>query len=93
MPPSHGYELHRGVSCSGDRIDLAVLDPDEPSRYLLGIECYGTTCRKRRHRDREKLRYTILDGMSGLPHHLLRLMWPYGAVLIRRTVIFQFTSN
>ncbi|MFF2875064.1 AAA domain-containing protein [Gottfriedia sp. NPDC057991] len=36
-----GYEVHTQVGLSGYRIDLAIVDPNDPSKYLLGIECDG----------------------------------------------------
>lgn len=31
-----GYDVHHQVGCSGYRIDLAVVDPSAPGRYLWG---------------------------------------------------------
>jgi very-short-patch-repair endonuclease len=36
-----GYAVDTNVGFSGYRVDLAVVDPGEPSRYCLGIECDG----------------------------------------------------
>lgn len=36
-----GYEVHTQVGMSGYRIDLAVVHPGEPQRYILGVECDG----------------------------------------------------
>jgi len=33
-----GYAVDQQVGASGYRIDLAVRDPGDPARYLLGIE-------------------------------------------------------
>ena len=38
-----GWVVHRQVGCSGYRIDLAVVDPERPGRYLLGVECDGAS--------------------------------------------------
>ena len=38
-----GWEVHAQVGCAGFAIDLAVVDPRAPGRYLLGIECDGAT--------------------------------------------------
>jgi very-short-patch-repair endonuclease len=35
------YDVHTQVGQSGFLIDLAIIDPKNPSRYLLGIECDG----------------------------------------------------
>ena len=38
-----GYEVHPQVGLAGFFIDLAIIDPQNPGRYLLGIECDGAT--------------------------------------------------
>jgi very-short-patch-repair endonuclease len=60
-----GLTLHTQVGCSGFRIDLAVVDPNEPGRYLLGIECDGATYHSSATaRDRDRLRQEVLEGLS-----------------------------
>ena len=60
-----GYEVHHQVGCSGYRIDLGVIDPKCPGRYLLGVECDGATYhRAATARDRDKLRQLILEGLG-----------------------------
>ncbi len=36
-----GYKVDTQVGMSGYRIDLAVIHPTDPSRYIIGIECDG----------------------------------------------------
>lgn len=36
-----GYQVDTQVGVSGYRIDLAVIHPHDPERYILGIECDG----------------------------------------------------
>jgi very-short-patch-repair endonuclease len=60
-----GYTVHTQVGCSGYRIDLAVVDPAAPGRYLLGIECDGANYhRAKTARDRDRLREAILRGLG-----------------------------
>lgn len=72
----HGYEVHRQVGFSAYRIDLAVLHPNEPERYVLGIECDGPTygCAATA-RDRDKLRQAILEGLGWNIHHIWSTDW------------------
>jgi very-short-patch-repair endonuclease len=59
-----GWQLHSQVGVSAFRIDLAVVDPDAPGRYLAGIECDGATYhRSATARDRDKLREQVLRGL------------------------------
>ncbi len=36
-----GYTIDTQIGMSGYKIDLAVVHPDEPQRYIIGIECDG----------------------------------------------------
>lgn len=34
---SHGYKVDLGIGTSGFKVDLAIIDPENPKQYLLGI--------------------------------------------------------
>lgn len=71
-----GYEVHQQVGCSGYRIDLGVVDPAAPGRYLLGVECDGATYhRAATARDRDKLRQLILEGLGWKLHRIWSTDW------------------
>lgn len=71
-----GYEVHHQVGCSGYRIDLGVVDPRSPGRYLLGVECDGATYhRAATARDRDKLRQMILEGLGWKLHRIWSTDW------------------
>ncbi len=60
-----GWRVDFQVGCSGYRIDLAVVNPDMPGRYLLGIECDGANYhRAKTARDRDRLREQVLRGLG-----------------------------
>jgi very-short-patch-repair endonuclease len=62
---ARGHEVHSQVGCSGYRIDLAVVDPERPGRYILGIECDGANYHSAKTaRDRDKLRQSVLVGLG-----------------------------
>ena len=42
-----GYRAEPQVGSAGFFIDLAVVDPERPGRYLLGVECDGATYQQR----------------------------------------------
>jgi hypothetical protein len=71
-----GLTVHPQVGCSGFRIDLAVVDPRAPGRYLLGVECGGATYHSSATaRDQDRLRQEVLGGWAGLadlPHQVHR---------------------
>ena len=75
-----GYDVHHQVGCSGYRIDLAVVDPANPGRYLLGVECDGATYhRAATARDRDKLRELILEGLGWKLHRVWSTDWWHDA--------------
>lgn len=60
-----GWQMHPQVGVSRFRIDLGVVDPDLPGRYLAGVECDGATYhRSATARDRDKLRELVLRGLG-----------------------------
>lgn len=66
-----GHEVHSQVGCSGYRIDLAVVDPRAPGRYLLGVECDGATYHAAATaRDRDRLRSAVLVNLGWRLHRI-----------------------
>jgi very-short-patch-repair endonuclease len=62
---NRGYTVHKQIGSGGFYIDLAVVDPDRPGRYLMGIECDGAMYHSAQSaRDRDRLRETVLLGMG-----------------------------
>lgn len=71
-----GYQVHHQVGCSGYRIDLGVVDPADPSRYQLGVECDGATYhRAATARDRDKLRQQVLEGLGWTLYRIWSTDW------------------
>lgn len=61
----HGLDVRRQIGCSGFRIDLAIVHPDHPGKYVLGVECDGATYHgTATARDRDRLRQEILEGLG-----------------------------
>ena len=60
-----GWIVHPQVGVSGYRIDLGIVDPRAPGRYLLGVECDGRTYHSgATARDRDRLRQYVLEGLG-----------------------------
>ena len=60
-----GFECVPQVGVAGFFIDLAVRDPGNPGRYLMGIECDGATYHSARSvRDRDRLRQAVLERLG-----------------------------
>ena len=62
---ARGFLVDAQVGCSGYRIDLGVRHPDEPGRYVIGVECDGRTYQSAATaRDRDRLRQSVLEGLG-----------------------------
>lgn len=72
----HGYEVVPQVGVSGYFIDLAVIDPQRPGTYLLGIECDGATYHSSKAaRDRDRLRQEILERLGWKLYRIWSTDW------------------
>ncbi len=72
----HGYEVHTQVGCAGFRVDLAILDPEYPGRYLMGVTSDGPIYQSSRvARDRDRLRQQILKGLGWRLYRLWSPDW------------------
>jgi very-short-patch-repair endonuclease len=60
-----GYECTAQLGVAGFFIDIAVRDPGNPSRYLMGIECDGASYHSAKSvRDRDRLRQDVLQRLG-----------------------------
>jgi very-short-patch-repair endonuclease len=60
-----GYSVETQVGCSGYRMDIAVRHPQDPSQYVLAVECDGATYHSTKVvRDRDRLRQEVLKGLG-----------------------------
>lgn len=61
----YGYECRPQLGIAGYYLDLAVINPNNPGEYLLGIECDGATYHSAKSaRDRDRLRQQVLEGLG-----------------------------
>jgi very-short-patch-repair endonuclease len=73
---AQGYEVHPQVGVAGYYLDLAVVDPNRPGRYVLGIECDGATYHSARSaRDRDRLRQQVLQNLGWQVHRIWSTDW------------------
>jgi very-short-patch-repair endonuclease len=72
----HNWIVHPQVGCSGYRIDIGVVDPRAPGRYLIGIECDGKAYHSgATARDRDRLRQVVLEGLGWRLHRIWSTDW------------------
>ncbi|MBN3534793.1 DUF4011 domain-containing protein [Mycoplasma procyoni] len=71
-----GYELKSQVGCSRFKIDLGVVDPENPARFVLGIECDGATYHSSRSaRDRDLIRQGLLESRGWKIYRIWSTNW------------------
>jgi hypothetical protein len=64
------------VGLAGLYVDLAIVDPDNSSRYLMGVIVDGETWSSARSaRDRNRTTGGVLQSQGWLIHHLWSLDW------------------
>lgn len=62
---SHGYRIKKYVGCSGYKIDIAILHPNNDDCFVAGIECDGLSYAAAKNaRDRDHLRKSVLEAMG-----------------------------
>lgn len=71
-----GWTVHPQVGVSGYRIDIGVVDPRTPGRYLLGIECDGAMYHSAKEaRERDRLRQLVLERLGWKLHRVWSTDW------------------
>lgn len=72
----HGFQVDNQVGVAGFFIDLAIVDPEMPGRYLLGLECDGAAYHSAPSaRDRDRLRQEILEAHGWKIHRIWSTDW------------------
>ncbi len=60
-----GFHCQPQIGQAGFFIDIGIIDPDRPERYLAGIECDGANYHSSRSaRDRDHLRQAVLERLG-----------------------------
>ena len=60
-----GWKIQTQVGVSKFRVDLGVLHPDKPGKYIAGVECDGATYHgSPAARDRDRVRQIILENLG-----------------------------
>ena len=60
-----GYKVDTNIGCSGYKIDIGIVDKENPSKYRLGIICDGENYRRAKMvRDREIVQNSVLKMLG-----------------------------
>ncbi|MDR2967161.1 MAG: DUF3320 domain-containing protein [Methanobacteriaceae archaeon] len=83
-----GYKVDKQVGYAGFRVDLAIIDDENPGRYILGIECDGKMYASSKvARDRDRLREQVLTGLGWKLYHLWSTDWYRNRDLAREKLL------
>ena len=90
----NGYEVDKKVGCAGFRVDLAIIDPDNPGKYILGIQCDGHNYASSKvARDRDRLREQVLNGLGWNIYHIWSTDWYRNRDLARAKLLENIEST
>ncbi|MDP3980632.1 MAG: AAA domain-containing protein, partial [Chlamydiota bacterium] len=89
-----GYGIERQVGASGYKIDLAVIDPRDSGKFILGIECDGATY----HSDysarvNDRLRQEILERLGWKIYRIWSQHWIYHKKEVVDDIIKAINKN
>ena len=90
----NGYAVDKKVGCAGFRVDLAIIDPDNPGKYILGIQCDGHNYASSKvARDRDRLREQVLNGLGWNIYHIWSTDWYRNRDLARAKLLETIEST
>jgi hypothetical protein len=73
-----GYNVDYQVGTAGFKIDLGVLDPENPNHHILAVECDGATYHSALSaRERDRMRQSVLEGFGWHFHRIWSTDWFY----------------
>jgi very-short-patch-repair endonuclease len=89
----HGYQCEPQVGVAGFFIDLAVRDPGQPGRYLMGIECDGAAYHSAKSaRDRDRLRQSVLEQLGWRIRRIWSVDWFRNAKLQLEPILLELAA-
>ncbi|MES2829759.1 MAG: DUF3320 domain-containing protein [Bacteroidota bacterium] len=72
----HGHEVHTQIGCSAYKIDLAIVNPENKSEYILGILCDGKGyVAAKTSKDREIVQLDVLTALGWNIHKIWSTEW------------------
>lgn len=72
----HGLKVHTQIGFSGYKIDLGVIHPEKPDKYIIGIECDGAMYHSSKvARERDLYRQRFLESNGWKIHRIWSRNW------------------
>lgn len=85
---AHGYQCHFSVGSSSFHVDVAVIDPNDPGKYILGILSDGDSyCNSDNTRDREYAREDVLTGLGWNLMHVWSAEWCFNRAKVIEKIL------
>ncbi|WP_164471898.1 DUF5797 family protein [Halosimplex salinum] len=73
---AEGHDVVTQVQSSGYSIDLAIKHPEQPGKFILGIECDGAAYHSSKTaRDRDRTRQMVLENLGWTIHRIWSPDW------------------
>ena len=89
-----GWVVHPQIGVSFFRIDLGVVHPDFPGRYLAGVECDGAAYhRSATARDRDRLREMVLTDLGWRIRRIWSTEWWMDATTAMEKLDARLTAD
>jgi very-short-patch-repair endonuclease len=89
-----GWEVHPQVGVAFFRVDLGIVHPDFPGRYLAGVECDGATYhRSATARDRDRLREMVLTDLGWRIRRIWSTEWWMDAISAADKIHARLTAD
>lgn len=87
------YEVHTNIGCSGYRVDIGIVNPDNKSEYILGILCDGANYKAAKTvRDREVIQQDVLKLLGWKIHRVWTMDWLENEDKVIRDIISSIKS-
>ena len=73
---NEGYEVKTNIGCSEYRMDIGIVDPEDPENYLLGLVLDGENMKASKTvADRFAVQPSVLSGLGWKIMHIWTLEW------------------
>lgn len=73
---NYGYEVKTQIGLSGYRIDLGIVHPNDPTRFIMGVECDGAMYHSGRNaRERDAYRQAFLEDRGWVIERIWSRNW------------------
>lgn len=90
----NGYIVQTNVGCSGYRVDIGVVNPENKLEYILGILCDGDNYNAAKTvRDREVIQQDVLKLLGWNIHRVWTMDWIYNQEKVISEIIKAITKN